>query len=94
MYPREVVKQALADNAAAVILAHNHPSGIAEPSQSDLQTWESSYGMTSVPVLDDSGYQLWPYVESDWNIPTIVHIGPGMEVLSVDQGIADPGSWL
>lgn len=37
VYPREVVKQALADNAAAVILAHNHPSGIAEPSQSDIQ---------------------------------------------------------
>jgi DNA repair protein RadC len=37
VYPREVVKQALADNAAAVILAHNHPSGVAEPSQSDIQ---------------------------------------------------------
>ena len=35
VYPREVVKQALAINAAAVILAHNHPSGIAEPSQAD-----------------------------------------------------------
>jgi DNA repair protein RadC len=35
VYPREIVKQALTRNAAAVILAHNHPSGIAEPSQSD-----------------------------------------------------------
>ena len=35
VYPREVVKQALARNAAAVILAHNHPSGVAEPSESD-----------------------------------------------------------
>jgi DNA repair protein RadC len=35
VYPREVVKKALAKNAAAVILAHNHPSGIAEPSQAD-----------------------------------------------------------
>lgn len=35
VYPREVVKQALACNAAAVILAHNHPSGVAEPSQAD-----------------------------------------------------------
>lgn len=35
VYPREVVKQALYRNAAAVILAHNHPSGIAEPSQAD-----------------------------------------------------------
>ncbi|HZD53792.1 MAG TPA: DNA repair protein RadC [Woeseiaceae bacterium] len=35
VYPREVVKQALAVNAAAVILAHNYPSGVAEPSQAD-----------------------------------------------------------
>lgn len=35
VYPREVVKQALAYNAAAIILAHNHPSGVAEPSQAD-----------------------------------------------------------
>ncbi len=35
VYPREVVKQALACNAAAVILAHNHPSGVAEPSTAD-----------------------------------------------------------
>ncbi|MEM9209560.1 MAG: DNA repair protein RadC [Pseudomonadota bacterium] len=35
VYPREVVKEALAENAAAVIVAHNHPSGVAEPSQAD-----------------------------------------------------------
>lgn len=35
VYPREVVKRALEHNAAALILAHNHPSGVAEPSQSD-----------------------------------------------------------
>lgn len=35
VYPREVVKEALAVNAAAVILAHNHPSGVTEPSQAD-----------------------------------------------------------
>jgi len=35
VYPREVVKQALKYNAAAVILAHNHPSGVAEPSNAD-----------------------------------------------------------
>ncbi len=35
VHPREVVKQALARNATAVILAHNHPSGVAEPSQAD-----------------------------------------------------------
>lgn len=35
VYPREIVKAALSYNAAAVILAHNHPSGVAEPSQAD-----------------------------------------------------------
>ena len=35
VYPREVAKQALHHNAAAVIFAHNHPSGISEPSQAD-----------------------------------------------------------
>lgn len=35
VYPREVVKRALEHNAAALILSHNHPSGVAEPSQAD-----------------------------------------------------------
>jgi DNA repair protein RadC len=38
VHPREVVKEALANNAVAVILAHNHPSGVAEPSQADELT--------------------------------------------------------
>ncbi len=37
VYPREVAKQALADNAAAVVLVHNHPSGVCEPSQADIR---------------------------------------------------------
>ncbi|MEW5757513.1 MAG: DNA repair protein RadC [Pseudomonadota bacterium] len=37
VYPREVVKRALGHNAAAVILAHNHPSGVAEPSRADQE---------------------------------------------------------
>src|SRR5690606_16646651 len=36
VYPREVVKRCLHNNAAAVIFAHNHPSGVAEPSQADV----------------------------------------------------------
>ena len=40
VHPREVVKLALRHNAAAVILAHNHPSGVAEPSQADLRITE------------------------------------------------------
>jgi DNA repair protein RadC len=55
VYPREVVKQALVDNAASVILAHNHPSGIAEPSQSDIQITErlkKALALVDIRVLD------------------------------------------
>jgi DNA repair protein RadC len=55
VYPREVVKQALADNAAAVILAHNHPSGIAEPSQSDIHITKrlsQALDLVDIRVLD------------------------------------------
>lgn len=55
VYPRVLVKQALADNAAAVILAHNHPSGIAEPSQADRQITESivnAMALLDIKVLD------------------------------------------
>ncbi len=55
VYPREVVKQTLAFNAAAVIFAHNHPSGIAEPSQSDQQITErlvKALNLVDVRVLD------------------------------------------
>ena len=41
VYPREVVKRALALNAGAVILAHNHPSGVAEPSRADEALYEA-----------------------------------------------------
>ncbi len=55
VYPREVVKQALEHNAAAVILAHNHPSGIAEPSQADIQITkriQSALQLVDIRVLD------------------------------------------
>jgi DNA repair protein RadC len=55
VYPREVVKQALADNAASVILAHNHPSGIAEPSQADINITErlkKALALVDIRVLD------------------------------------------
>lgn len=55
VYPREVVKQALAHNAAAVIFAHNHPSGIAEPSQADqqiTQRLQSALKLVDIRVLD------------------------------------------
>ena len=55
VYPREVVKRALALNAAAVVLAHNHPSGVAEPSRADeylTQTLISALKLVDVRVLD------------------------------------------
>ena len=55
VYPREVVKRALALNAAAVVLAHNHPSGAAEPSRADeflTQSLKSALALVDVRVLD------------------------------------------
>lgn len=55
VYPREVVKQALADNAAAVIFAHNHPSGVCEPSQADIRITErlrQALALVDIRVLD------------------------------------------
>ncbi len=55
VYPREVVKRSLDLHAAAVILAHNHPSGAAEPSRADeylTQTLKSALGLVDVRVLD------------------------------------------
>ena len=55
VHPREVVKQAMAHNAAAVILAHNHPSGVAEPSQADkaiTQRLIEALQLIEVRVLD------------------------------------------
>jgi DNA repair protein RadC len=55
VYPREVVKAALAHNAAAVILAHNHPSGIAEPSTADQAltgNLKTALAMVDVKLLD------------------------------------------
>jgi len=55
VYPREVVKRALEHNAAAVIFAHNHPSGIAEPSRSDeliTDKLKQALALIDVRVLD------------------------------------------
>ncbi|MGS2719518.1 RadC family protein [Paraglaciecola aestuariivivens] len=55
VYPRVLVQQALLDNAAAVILAHNHPSGVAEPSQSDKSITKriiDAFQLMDIKVLD------------------------------------------
>jgi DNA repair protein RadC len=55
VYPREIVKAALARNAAAVIFAHNHPSGVAEPSRADevlTQALKQALALVDIRTLD------------------------------------------
>ncbi|MFZ6863687.1 RadC family protein [Undibacterium sp. Ji67W] len=55
VYPREVVKTALFHNAAAIILAHNHPSGSCEPSRADIdltKNLQQAMGLVDIKVLD------------------------------------------
>lgn len=55
VYPREVVKAALQHNAAAIIIAHNHPSGVAEPSQADeriTHRLKDALGLVDIRLLD------------------------------------------
>jgi DNA repair protein RadC len=55
VHPREVVKSALANNAASVILAHNHPSGVTEPSKADLAVTtmlKQALALIDVRILD------------------------------------------
>jgi DNA repair protein RadC len=55
VYPRDVVKRALDLHAAAVILAHNHPSGVCEPSRADehlTTTLKNALALVDIRVLD------------------------------------------
>ena len=69
VYPREVVKAALAHNAAAVIFAHNHPSGVAEPSRADellTQALKQALALLDIRTLDHfvvAGGQLTSFAE-------------------------------
>ncbi|MGB1091743.1 MAG: RadC family protein [Oceanobacter sp.] len=72
VYPREVVKQALAENAAAVIFAHNHPSGVAEPSQADrhiTRRLTDALSLVDIRVLDHlviGNGELVSFAERGW----------------------------
>jgi DNA repair protein RadC len=75
IYPREVAKAALSHNAAAVIFAHNHPSGIAEPSQADRHITDKlikALGLIDVRVLDHVvvGEDCVSFAERGW-IPVV-----------------------
>lgn len=55
VYPREIVLRALHHHAAAVVLAHNHPSGVAEPSRADIELTQillKAMALVDVRVLD------------------------------------------
>jgi len=72
VYPREVARQALRLNAAAVILAHNHPSGVAEPSTADRLLTDAlrmALGQLDVGVLDHvvvAGNRCVSFAERGW----------------------------
>ena len=72
VYPREVVKRALALNAAGLILAHNHPSGVAEPSQADhyiTVQLKRALDLVDVRTLDHfivAGAQAVSFAERGW----------------------------
>ncbi|MHB0991683.1 MAG: RadC family protein [Burkholderiales bacterium] len=69
VYPREVVKRALAHNAAEVIFAHNHPSGVSEPSMADqnlTHALKSALALVDIKVLDHfvvTHYQITSFAE-------------------------------
>ncbi|SFC29119.1 RadC family protein [Massilia yuzhufengensis] len=69
VYPREVVKAALRRNAAALILAHNHPSGVAEPSEADLRLTSAlvqALALVDIRILDHfvvAGTQVHSFAE-------------------------------
>jgi len=69
VYPREVVKAALAHNAAAMIFAHNHPSGVAEPSRADellTQALRQALALVDIRTLDHfvvAGWQITSFAE-------------------------------
>lgn len=69
VYPREIVKEALQCNAAVVIFCHNHPSGIAEPSESDkviTQKLQGALSLVDIRVLDHfvvGGNEMYSFAE-------------------------------
>ena len=71
VHPREVVRRAMEHNAAAVVFAHNHPSGIAEPSASDRAltvTLREALKLVGVRVLDHFviGDEVTSFAERGW----------------------------
>nr|WP_261371210.1 JAB domain-containing protein [Yersinia bercovieri] len=72
VHPRELVKSAMKHNAASAVLAHNHPSQLAEPSQADRQITDrlvNALGLVDVRVLDHlvvGGLDIVSFAERGW----------------------------
>ena len=72
VYPRELVRRALANNAAAVIIAHNHPSGVCEPSAADhslTKTLKAALLLVDIRLLDHfvvTGRHAESFAERGW----------------------------
>ena len=64
------------------------------PSTNDLSAWADYGGMETIPVLADGSQQVWSRFEQDGYIPTTVLLGPDMAILSLDQGLEDPGGHI
>ncbi len=63
------------------------------PSAAELNSWATTYGLTTVPVLGVSSTgQWWPY-ERDMSFPSATHIAPNLVIDSLDQGADDPSAW-
>ena len=63
-------------------------------SQSELMAWQEDAQMLSIPVLDAHSFSDWGAYEVDFGTPSITHIGANMEILSIDDGIEDPSSFM
>lgn len=77
--------------AIEIITENNYGSA---PSQDELQDWADAGEMETIPVLSDTSQSVWIEFEQDFYIPTIVHLGPDMTVLSVDEAITSPSQFI
>lgn len=67
----------------------------SEPAgQQALMDWVQEAGMNTIPVLDAHDFAQWGAFEIDFGTPSITHIGPDLRILSIDEGLSDPSSFL
>ena len=68
---------------------------VSDPAgQEALMDWVEEAGMNTIPVLDAHNFEHWGAFELDFGTPSITHIGPDLRILSFDDGLSDPSSFL